>query len=178
MYIRWLTFLGGFQGLKSFDYEFQRSTESCAEHIDESRKYYHRELGTEHQVCIGLLCNPKGVVRTFPNDAWSKLENKKLTRGKDGHAHRGYYDKPKRSTHHTEAWVKPGNFVGIVVAFNKCGYLGHENIGHQGIENLDGKTKRMLKTAASKYNVPLYQWTHKQQTIAHYCLREVEIGQI
>ena len=169
MYIRWLGEYGSFEGMKSFDFEFHRTTESCAEYVNEKYKCTYAKLGYADRFCIrfGLLCDPKKVVRTFKTDAWSQLDNSgRLVRGKTGIKHNGYFDTPKMMYH--EAWVAPNAFIGIVIRIHWSGYYP-TNL-EQGFNNLPGGIQKMIKAAAKRHNVPVYMLREYENK-----LREVDI---
>lgn len=169
MYIRWLGEYGKFEGMKSFDFEFHRKTESCAEYIDEKYSYRHAKLGavSRFNVRIGLLCDPKKVVRTFNTDAWSELKEEKLVRGKNGVTNKGYFDSPW--IRYQEAWVKPNAFTGIIIRIHWCGEYYSTNL-QQGFNNLPGSLQKLIKAAAKRHNVPVYMLRDYENK-----LREVKI---
>jgi hypothetical protein len=157
--------------MKSLDFEFQRKTESAVEYIDEHWKFNQcSALGQcdRFNVAFGLLCNPKGIKRTFRYDCWSQLNGNHLERGKDGNYHRGYYNNPQKDYH--EAWVKPNNFIGIIIHID---YTNWNTPYDQGVANLPAATKRMLKAASTKYHVPIYQWKEGQKDL--YKLKEIKL---
>ena len=144
MYIRWL----GFQGkqwspMEVIKFELSRKTEAAAEFIPASAK---GSLigGKEFSGCWwGLLCDKKSVVRQFPHDAWSRHpdEEGKLRRGKN-HTKYGYNNQHHT---HTEAWVKPGCYIGIVICWKG------------GFGALSADKRWFIQRAAREYNLPVYQ---------------------
>lgn len=135
VYVRWL---GWHSSVTSgtFKFEMSRGTESCAEVVTNN----HPNL-PEHtdKVWVGLLVNKAAVVREFPNDAWSELDGTHLVRGKGG-IRAGY--KTKEFTH-TEAWIAPGGFTGIVLY-------------ETGFSNLKAKYQAIVREVSKKYGLPVY----------------------
>ena len=136
-YIRWLGW-HSFVDFATFKFEMSRGTECCAEAITGN---YSHLADYERGVWVGLLCNPKAVVREFHADAYSKLNGYKLVRGKwgvwSGNKTTGSDDE------HTEAWVKPGNFIGIVL------YDKH-------FAELSPSKKAIIRQVVRKYNLPVW----------------------
>ncbi len=140
IYVRWLGWLGQEVTRDTFKFEMSRGTESCAEMIDHRTGYMSYLCDENNGVWIGLLCNPNNVAREFKNDAWSKLSGFKLQRGKNG------VRSGNKLSHnqfcHTEAWIKPGGFQGIVLSYQ--------------FDSLSKCKQEIVRAAARKYNLPVY----------------------
>ena len=144
MYVRWLGFQRGyFTPQEVVRFELSRTTEAAAEFIPSTAK---GSLigGKEFSGCWwGLLCDKKFVARQFPHDAWSKKPDAegKLRRGKSGTKY-GYAN----PTHtHTEAWVKPGGYIGLVICWKG------------GFGALSADKRWFIQRASREYNLPVYQ---------------------
>lgn len=165
MFVRWLGWHSVVDA-RTFDFEFTRDSESCAEELGAGTG---SELAAHNpHVWVGLLCSERGVVRRFPHDAWSKLRGDRLCRGKGGRHGEGY-KKPFIHTH-TEAWVKPGHFVGIVLVGSRewidprVGFVRDFAID---CCQLDKARRKAVAYAAKRYGVPVYRLVNGVLKRAH-----------
>ena len=137
IYVRWLGW-HSFVNRDTFKFELSRGTESCAEVL--TGNFTSFLWNDNPNIWVGLLCEQTGVIREFKNDAWSELSGTQLRRGKNG-VYSGNKLSCRRFTH-TEAWVKPGMFRGIVLAYY--------------FDALPKSKQELIRTVSRRYNLPVY----------------------
>ena len=99
MYVRWLgAFAHEFTLSESIRFEYTRTSEVACEHF--------RVKSNIHK-SVGLLVDPKAIIKRWSGDVWSEYQGDKLV------STRKPWEAGKNS-HHTECWANP-KYTGIVV---------------------------------------------------------------
>lgn len=128
MYVRWLgAFRKNFSLADSIEFELSRTTEAACEKFKKTSEIYSK---------VGLLCDPKFIVKDFTGDCWSEYDKKGKLHKNRNPRHAGIKSK------HKESWVKPGGFCGIVLKVP--------------FDNLPGYIQDQLERKIWKYSFPVY----------------------
>lgn len=129
MYVRWLGAFRKGNGNMLDSIRFEINSQADRESACEQFKGV-----SEVRATIGLLVNPKNIIKSYRGDCWSEYDGNKLYKTRN----------PRRAkSKHNESWVTGKNsFQGIVLA--------------RPLDNYKGFIQEQIKQAHDEFGLPVY----------------------